>query len=194
MAHFITTPYDHETNGVAERYNRTILTMALKMLKDGGIPLMFWPDAVKHANQIKNRIYHSTTGKIPLEHQYGLKADHSFIKVFGCVAWVRVPKERRHGKLDDKSILGMHLGHYPDKGGWKIYIPETNKYIYSRSVKFDDSKFLKDTQNFEWDETDLEYDSREFCEITQTIPTTDSNDDSTDVVDDQYIVDYGVPE
>jgi hypothetical protein len=38
MAHFITTPYDHETNGVAERYNRTILTMALK---DGGIPLMF---------------------------------------------------------------------------------------------------------------------------------------------------------
>ncbi|CAI7757447.1 unnamed protein product [Closterium sp. NIES-53] len=52
----LTTTYTPQSNGVAERANRTIIEGGRTILVDSGLPLRFWPLAIRHAIVIKNRV------------------------------------------------------------------------------------------------------------------------------------------
>ncbi|CAI7784234.1 unnamed protein product [Closterium sp. NIES-54] len=52
----LTTAYTPQSNGVAERENRTIIEGGSTILVDSGLPLRFWPLAIRHATVIKNRV------------------------------------------------------------------------------------------------------------------------------------------
>ncbi|CAI7742520.1 unnamed protein product [Closterium sp. NIES-53] len=52
----ITTAYTPQSNCVAERANRTIIEARRTILVDSGLPLQFWPLAIRHATVIKNRV------------------------------------------------------------------------------------------------------------------------------------------
>lgn len=49
-------PHIHETNGLAERYNRTIITMSRTSLIDSELSQSLWAEAVAHAVYTKNRL------------------------------------------------------------------------------------------------------------------------------------------
>lgn len=49
------TPYFHQQNGVPERLNRTLVTIARAMLQDARLPEPFWEDAIVTACYIRNR-------------------------------------------------------------------------------------------------------------------------------------------
>ena len=53
-----TAAYSHESNGIAERHWRTIMTMALCFLMTSGLPVKFWVLAAMHANYIRARLPH----------------------------------------------------------------------------------------------------------------------------------------
>ncbi|MCR9067182.1 MAG: hypothetical protein NXI00_24665 [Cytophagales bacterium] len=93
VTHIITTPYSPQQNGIAERLNRTLMVKARSMLFQHRLPLEFWAEAVNTANFLRNYSVCSTTEKTPFELLYGRKPDYSILKIFGCIAWVRVPKE-----------------------------------------------------------------------------------------------------
>ena len=50
----LTVPYSSSQNGVAERYNRTLLDIAQAMLLEHKLPDFLWDEAVSHANYICN--------------------------------------------------------------------------------------------------------------------------------------------
>ena len=47
--------YSPQQNGVAERKNRTIMEIAKAMLKEKGVPNIFWAEAINTAVYILNR-------------------------------------------------------------------------------------------------------------------------------------------
>ena len=55
VVHHTTRPYTPEQNGVAERYNRTVMESARCMLYAKSVPLYLWTEAVHHANYVLNR-------------------------------------------------------------------------------------------------------------------------------------------
>ncbi|KAJ4700820.1 Retrovirus-related Pol polyprotein from transposon TNT 1-94 [Melia azedarach] len=135
---FLTVPRSPQQNGVAERKNRTILNIARSMLKSKRLPKEFWAEAVSTAVYLSNRSpTRSVWGKTPQEAWCGRKPGISHLRVFGSVAHVHVPDERRT-KLDDKSESFIFIGYDSSSKGYKLYNPNSKKIMISRDVIFDE--------------------------------------------------------
>ena len=134
----LTVPRSPQQNGVAERKNRTILDAARSMLKSKKLPKEFWAEAVACAVYLANRSpTRSVWGKTPQEAWSGRKPGIAHLRVFGSVAHVHVPDEKR-SKLDDKSEKYIFIGYDTNSKGYKLYNPSTKKTIISRDVIFDE--------------------------------------------------------
>ncbi|CAI7908550.1 unnamed protein product, partial [Closterium sp. NIES-54] len=106
----LTTAYTPQSNGVAERANRTIIEGGRTILVDSGLPLRFWPLAIRHATVIKNRLLTHVGGQhwVPMEKWSGKKSLVDMLCVFGCMGLVHVPKEKRD-KLQAAAVWAVHL-------------------------------------------------------------------------------------
>ena len=70
--------------------------------------------------------------------------NHSHLKIFGCEAFVHIPKENRT-KLDDKSIKCIFLGYADEDFGYRLWDPVKHKIIRSRDVIFNELEIFKRT-------------------------------------------------
>jgi hypothetical protein len=131
-----TTPYTPQQNGVVERMNMTLMKKARSMLSNAGLGQEFWAEAVGTTCYLVNRSPSSVLDdKTPHEVWSGKKPSLQHLRVFGCDAYVHVPKENR-SKLYKKDKKCIFIGY---KDGVKVYNlcnPETNKIVYSRDVVF----------------------------------------------------------
>ncbi|RKO98266.1 hypothetical protein CXG81DRAFT_2566, partial [Caulochytrium protostelioides] len=59
------------------------------------LPSSFWADAAVTAAYLINRCASSATSTTPFERWTGSKPDVSHLRVFGCLAWVQVPRANR---------------------------------------------------------------------------------------------------
>ena len=57
------------------------------------------------------------------------------LRVFGCVVYAHVPKEKRK-KLDDKGVKCIFTRYIPESKAYRLYDPLNKKMIPSRDVKF----------------------------------------------------------
>ncbi|CAI7860669.1 unnamed protein product [Closterium sp. NIES-54] len=107
----LTTAYTPQSNGVVERANRTIIEGGRTILVDSGLPLRFWPLAIRHATVIKNRVLTHVGGQhwVPMEKWSGKKPLVDMLRVFGCMGLVHVPKEKRD-KLQAAAVWAVRLG------------------------------------------------------------------------------------
>ncbi|CAI7835551.1 unnamed protein product, partial [Closterium sp. NIES-53] len=71
----LTTGYTPQSNGVAERANRTILETARALLIESGVGNSMWPHAVRHATVARNRVLTKVGNEswVPLERWLGRK-------------------------------------------------------------------------------------------------------------------------
>ncbi|GKD76667.1 retrovirus-related pol polyprotein from transposon TNT 1-94, partial [Tanacetum coccineum] len=79
----------------------------------------------------------SLDNKTPQEAWNGLKPTVSHLRVFGSIAYVHIPSQRR-SKLDDRSEKHVFVGYDKQSKGYKLYNPVTRKVVVSRDVEFDE--------------------------------------------------------
>jgi transposase InsO family protein len=104
--------YSPQQNEVAERKNRHIAEIACAMLNEKNLPNYFWAEAVATAIYIMNRTPTlAVHGMTPEEKFTGKKTDVSHLIMFGCIAYVHVPEEKR-SKLDPKAEKCIFIGYF----------------------------------------------------------------------------------
>ena len=131
-----TTRYTLQQNGVAERKNRTIMEMARSMLKAKHLPNEYWAEAVHCAVYILNRCpTKAVMNKVPEEAWSGRKQGVTHMRVFGCVAYAHIPDQLRR-KLDSKGEKCIFIGYSDESKAYRLYIPSTKKFFFSRDVQF----------------------------------------------------------
>jgi hypothetical protein len=87
-----------------------VVGMARALLKQRGMPAIFWADAVVMTVYILNRSpTKALNGRMPYEAWHRCKPTVSHLRVFGCLTF---GKEVGHiSKLDDRSTLGVFIGY-----------------------------------------------------------------------------------
>ena len=148
----LTAPYSPQQNGVVERRNRTILSTTRCMMKATKLPPNFWDEAVRHAIYILNRTPTKSLEDItPYEALKGKKPNLNHLRIFGCIAYAKVPSQHLT-KLDDRSILMVYLGTEPGSKAYRLFDPTTKKICVSRDVKF------KEDEIWNWKEYTNDFD------------------------------------
>lgn len=135
-----TVGYTPQQNGVAERFNRTIVEKMRAMLTESGAPKYLWGEAVLNAVYVTNR---SPTEAIkgnqtPAERWHGEKPDVTKLRVFGCQAFFWVPKQKR-SKLDPTGRKCVMLGYAPT--GYRLWDQESRKMFVARDVRCNEAAF-----------------------------------------------------
>ncbi|KAI0993892.1 hypothetical protein K3495_g14292 [Podosphaera aphanis] len=116
---------EHESNGVAERFNRTIVTKARTMLLD--FPKFLWAEAIATSVYLYNRTPHQTINyQSPIELLDGVSSpmiDH--LHAFGCKVYVHILDETRPSgsKLQPRGIEGIFVGYTGSSKLFRAYIP-----------------------------------------------------------------------
>ncbi len=106
------------------------------MLNEKNFPNYFWAEAVAIVMYIMNRTP-TVHGMTPEEKFTGKKPNVSHLKVFGCIAYVHVPDEKR-SKLDPKAEKCIFIGYSLEQKGYRCFNPSTRKLQVSRDVVFDE--------------------------------------------------------
>jgi transposase InsO family protein len=106
----VTTPYNPQQNGVAERKNRTIMEAVKTMIHDQDLPMGLWVEATMTTVYVQNQLSHSSLGFKTLEEMFtGKKPKVSHLKIFGCPVFIHIPKEKKN-KLEPSGKEGNICG------------------------------------------------------------------------------------
>jgi hypothetical protein len=148
----LTTPYNRQQNGVAERKNRKIMEAVKTMIHDQDLPLCLWAEAAMTAIYVQNRLSHSALGfKTPEEMFTGKKPEVSHLKIFDCPIFIHIPKEKRN-KLEPSRKKGIFVEYCEVSKAFRIYIPGHHHIEISRDVTFDEDAALKKSRKCQLEE------------------------------------------
>jgi transposase InsO family protein len=142
IEHNPTAGYSSQSNGVAERMNRTLFDKACTILDASGAPLELWAEAVLAAAYVRNRLpSQALNGKTPHEAWTGQKPSVKHIRKWGCKVYRHINKKTGRKKFHKKSMMGFLVGYQPG-GIYRIYHPGTKEFKVSRDVFFSESQFF----------------------------------------------------
>jgi hypothetical protein len=101
-----------ESNGVAERMNRTLFDITRSLIINCAIPTPFWGEAIHTACQIHNRLSSRLTNNIS-HHQlwFGNAPTFKAFHRFGCIAYARALAIPKGAKVDPHGIRCCFLGY-----------------------------------------------------------------------------------
>ena len=116
-----TTPsYSPQSNGIAERANRTLQDKARTMLLESGLPGSLWGEIILTPCVLRNLSPAFSPSITPLESWTGRKPSVQHLKVVGSKAYCQLDKRERQGKFSAKAWIGVLVGYSIDTPGYRI--------------------------------------------------------------------------
>ena len=108
------------------------------------LPKSFWGEAMRTAVDLINLSpSYPLEGDIPKRVWTGKFVSFNHLRVFGCRAFVHVPRDER-SKLDNKTKQCIFLGYSNEELGYRLWDPTTKKIIKSRDVVFFEDQTIED--------------------------------------------------
>ena len=142
IRHELSLAYSPESNGKAERLNRTLLDISRTMLigaKHLPKRKQMWAEAVNAACYIRNRLF-STASMAPTMTHYEVMMNKkpNISHFFGSKAYVHVPGAKRTEKFSQRARVGYLVG-FERGNSFRVYLPEEEILVVSRDVSIDES-------------------------------------------------------
>jgi hypothetical protein len=138
-----TSFYTPEQNGVPERLNRTLITVARAMILEAKLPLKFWAEAASTVCYIRNRTPVGPEGKTLLEAYSGRVPDVGHLRAYGCLAYAKVPRQHRENKLKPTAVQAIFVGYKPTAKQYRLYEPRQGIIIEATEPEFHEDKMLQ---------------------------------------------------
>ena len=135
----LTPPGTPQRNGVSERRNRTLLDMVRSMMSLTDLPLSFWGYALETSAFTSNRAPSKSVETTSYELWFGKKPKLSFLKVWGCDAYV---KRFQSDKLKPKSEKCVFIGYPKETVGYTFYHRSEDKIFVAKNGSFLEKEFL----------------------------------------------------
>ena len=132
-------PGTPQHNGVSECRNRALLDMVRSMMSLTDLPLSFWGYASKAAAFTLKRAPYKSVETIPYELWFSKKPKLSFLKVWGCDAYV---KKFHLDKPKPKSEKCVFIGYPKVTVGYTFYHRSEGKIFVAKNGSFVEKEFL----------------------------------------------------
>ena len=137
IRHVVTPAHNSTLNGLVERQHRSLHESANAYLYDARLGVQFWEYAVKYANWVKNRIYHSALTKTPYEMAHGLRPRLDRARVWGCDMFEFQEGAKIPGAPKARRLIFVGI---PENApnGFLGFDPETRTVRLAYDVTFDE--------------------------------------------------------
>ncbi|GBN44503.1 Retrovirus-related Pol polyprotein from transposon TNT 1-94 [Araneus ventricosus] len=134
----LSAPESPQQNVLAERMNRTLISITRCLLIESGANPNFWAEAVCTASCLHNKRPSNTIEENSPEN-YGQTRKH--LKIFRCRAWSYVQSSQRRSKFDPNAQECVLVG-YPDGiKGYKMWNLKGKRFLISRDSTFQEDVF-----------------------------------------------------
>ena len=115
------------------------MDMVRSMMSHVSLPLTFWGYPLETATYTLNRVPTKAIDKTPYELWFGKKPNLSYLKIWGCDAYV---KSGFSDKLATRSIKCTFVGYPKETKGYYFYLPSEHKVFIARYATFLEREFI----------------------------------------------------
>ena len=152
IIHERTPPFSPQSNGIAERKNRTLTDLVNAMLSTAGLSKAWWGEAILTACHVLNRVPTKNKEITPFEEWEKRRVNLSYLRTWGCLAKVNVPINKKR-KLGPKTVDCVFLGYSFHSTGYRFLIIKSDvpdmyvdTIMESRDATFFENEFpMKNT-------------------------------------------------
>lgn len=138
IVHERTNTYSPQMNGVAERFNRTVLERVRSLLVESKLNDKFWAEAAYTSVYTYNRVLHTKLDSESPESKWrGRQVSLNHLKRFGCLVYVR--EYPRHSKFQRKAKMGVMVGYAISTRGYRIWLVDENRILETKHVKMQEN-------------------------------------------------------
>lgn len=138
----LSAPYTPQSNGLAERKNRSLVEKARCLMLESQVPEALWADAIYTSNYLCNRCPAAAlNGQTPFQKWFGREPSVRHLHVFGYKAFILRKGPKKGGKFAPRAAEGVFVGYATCTKGYRIFIPNLKQIIISRDVKIIDKMY-----------------------------------------------------